>query len=119
MLSLWKSSLTLGERSLKGVPLSRTVSGGFLKRCCMHNIFNTWHLTDRHRCGPASSLPLFACQIDFEKAFDRVPRDLLWLRLKERGVQGGMLYALKACCLYAHCLAELFPACTLADRTAV
>jgi hypothetical protein len=31
---------------------------------------------------------LYVCQVDFEKAFDRVNRDLLWLRLEERGLSG-------------------------------
>jgi hypothetical protein len=35
------------------------------------------------------------CQIDFEKAFDRVDRKLLWERLKECGVSGEMLNALR------------------------
>ena len=35
--------------------------------------------------------------MDFEKAFDKVPRELLWMRLEERGVTGAILDALKAC----------------------
>jgi hypothetical protein len=41
-------------------------------------------------------VPLFVCQIDFEKAFDKVPRALLWRRLEDRGVHGSMLAALQA-----------------------
>ena len=36
---------------------------------------------------------LFACFVDFEKAYDRVPRDKLWKVLQEYGVNGNC-YAL-------------------------
>ena len=32
--------------------------------------------------------PLFVCLIDFEKAFDKVDRKLIWLRLEKRGING-------------------------------
>ncbi|GIM12978.1 hypothetical protein Vretimale_16156, partial [Volvox reticuliferus] len=47
--------------------------------------------------GPSSSRPLFVCQGDFEKAFDQVPRHLLWKQLQERGIHGHMLEALQSC----------------------
>ncbi|GLC61571.1 hypothetical protein PLESTB_001771100 [Pleodorina starrii] len=50
--------------------------------------------------GPPNALlgeGLFVCQIDFEKAVDRVNRELLWARLEERGVNGAALDALKRC----------------------
>ncbi|GIM01087.1 hypothetical protein Vretimale_5926, partial [Volvox reticuliferus] len=72
--------------------------GGFRSKIgTIHNLLVLRHLTDRHRTGPSSSRPLFVCQVDFEKAFDRVPRDLLWKRLHERGIHGSMLEALKSC----------------------
>ncbi|GFR49039.1 hypothetical protein Agub_g11063, partial [Astrephomene gubernaculifera] len=72
--------------------------GGFRrKRGTCHNLFLLRHLTDKHKGGRDAVDPLFVCQIDFEKAFDKVPRDLLWLRLEERGVHGAMLEALKTC----------------------
>ncbi|GLC46236.1 hypothetical protein PLESTB_001538400 [Pleodorina starrii] len=73
--------------------------GGFRrKRGTVHNIFALRHLLDSHRrAGGAINHPLFVCQIDFEKAFDRVPRDLLWLRLEERGLSPEALKAIKAC----------------------
>ncbi|GLC35023.1 hypothetical protein PLESTM_000270700 [Pleodorina starrii] len=74
--------------------------GGFRpKRGTMHNLFLVRHLTDRcrrdHPNAPGQGL--FICQIDFEKAFDRVNRGLLWTRLEERGVKGAALEALKRC----------------------
>ena len=53
-------------------------------------------LTERHR---AEQQPLFCAFVDFRKAYDTVPRDLLWAKLKARGVHGHMLDSLKA--LYA------------------
>ena len=39
---------------------------------------------------------LFACFVDLEKAFDRVPRDKLWKVLREYGVDGQLLRAIKS-----------------------
>eukprot|EP00249_Psilotum_nudum_P023583 c28929_g2_i1 orf=1058-3163(+) len=36
---------------------------------------------------------IFCCFVDFEKAFDTVPRHLLWLRLKEVGLPSHLLQA--------------------------
>ncbi|GLC47024.1 hypothetical protein PLESTM_002009800 [Pleodorina starrii] len=58
-----------------------------------HHLFVKQHLTTRHR--RAGEKPLIVVQIDFEKAFDKVPREHMWLRLQERGVGGPMLAALK------------------------
>jgi exonuclease III len=58
-----------------------------------HHLFVKRVLTDRHCL--AGSPPLIIVQIDFEKAFDRVPREVLWARLQERGVQGRLLTAIK------------------------
>lgn len=57
------------------------------------HLFVMRHLTTKHSVERQAK-PLFVCQIDFEKAFDRVPRELLWLRLEERGVGGQMLDAI-------------------------
>ena len=39
---------------------------------------------------------LFACFVDLEKAYDRVPRDKLWKVLREYGVNGQLLLAVKS-----------------------
>jgi exonuclease III len=39
---------------------------------------------------------LFACFVDFKKAFDTVPRELLWKELLEKGISGKMLAAVMA-----------------------
>ena len=59
-----------------------------------HQHFLMRHLVTRYSrtAGP----PLFICQIDFEKAFDKVPRDLMWERLRERGLHGPALQAFQA-----------------------
>ena len=36
----------------------------------------------------------FIIIIDFEKAFDKVDRNLIWLRLEERGINGNCLEAI-------------------------
>ena len=41
-------------------------------------------------------LPLYTCFVDFRKAYDSVPRDLLWRKLAGRGVQGWFLDSIKA-----------------------
>ena len=38
----------------------------------------------------------FACLVDLEKAYDRVPRDKLWKVLQEYGVNGQLLRAIKS-----------------------
>ena len=42
---------------------------------------------------------LYVCFVDFKKAYDSVPRHLLWTKLERRGVTGWVLEAVKA--LYA------------------
>ena len=39
---------------------------------------------------------LFACFVDLEKAYDRIPRDKLWKVLQEYGVDGQLLRAIKS-----------------------
>jgi Reverse transcriptase (RNA-dependent DNA polymerase)/Endonuclease/Exonuclease/phosphatase family len=39
---------------------------------------------------------LYTCFVDFKKAYDSVPRHLLWVKLERRGVSGWVLDAIKA-----------------------
>jgi len=43
--------------------------------------------------------PFYMCFVDLEKAFDRVPRVLLWVVLREYGVPDLLLWAIRS--LYA------------------
>ena len=47
----------------------------------------------------SSKQPLYSCYVDFKKAYDTIPRDLLWLKLQRIGVHGEFLHAMQA--LYA------------------
>ncbi|GLC60471.1 hypothetical protein PLESTB_001617100 [Pleodorina starrii] len=58
-----------------------------------HHLFMLRHILNRY-ARPGQS-GLLVCQIDFEKAFDRVDRKTLWARLAERGVGGQMMDALR------------------------
>ena len=66
------------------------------------NIFILRSLIDRQRQtrlkGKAGKL--FCCFVDFRKAFDTVPRAVLWQVLEELGVRGRILDVIKS--LYAH-----------------
>jgi hypothetical protein len=53
-------------------------------------------LQDQHR---ASGQQLWACFVDFRKAYDCVPRQQLWAKLAARGLSGSWLRAVQA--LYA------------------
>lgn len=58
----------------------------------VHHLLVKRHLVAKHSRPGAP--PLVVVQIDFEKAFDKVPREHLWLRLQERGFHGRLLDAL-------------------------
>eukprot|EP00245_Coleochaete_scutata_P010377 TRINITY_DN3619_c0_g1_i11.p1 TRINITY_DN3619_c0_g1~~TRINITY_DN3619_c0_g1_i11.p1 ORF type:complete len:1206 (-),score=200.47 TRINITY_DN3619_c0_g1_i11:736-4353(-) len=51
-------------------------------------------LTDKVR-GKAWK-KLYCAFVDFSKAFDTIPRDMLWKRLGEVGIEGSMLHSLQA-----------------------
>ena len=40
--------------------------------------------------------PLFTCFVDFRKAYDTVPRDLLWQKLAGLGIHGWFLNSIKS-----------------------
>ena len=67
---------------------------GFRKmRSCLEHIYT---LSTIIKSKKKYGKPVFACFIDFSKAFDSVNRDLLWIRLLKYGVDGKFLQVLKA-----------------------
>lgn len=66
------------------------------KRSCAQAAFVLRTTIERVR---ARGGKLYACFVDFQKAYDLVPRHLLWVKLQRAGVQGWFLQAVQA--LYA------------------
>lgn len=70
---------------------------GFRKgRGTMDNVYILRHLLDKHRLGygVAPGAAIYACFVDFRKAYDSVHRDLLIEYLRSKGVHGSMLQAI-------------------------
>jgi hypothetical protein len=57
-----------------------------------HHAFVLQHLVEKYK---RRGKRLFCCFVDLAKAYDSVPRDLLWQRLHDVGVRGRMLHAIK------------------------
>lgn len=67
---------------------------GFRKgRSTIDHVFVLRHLIDRTRFSSGAAR-LYACYVDFQKAFDRVLRGLLMERLAALGIHGEMIQAL-------------------------
>ena len=87
--------------------LRHKAQAGFMRRMSVcHHQFVMRHLVTRYSTKPAAARGkqwadnckgLYVCQIDFAKAFDKVPHHLLWERLRERGMHGHMLDSLINC----------------------
>jgi hypothetical protein len=58
------------------------------------HIFTLQHLIDGECDRPKGRL--YCCFVDFQKAFDTVPREILWARLASLGIDGHMLSTLQA-----------------------
>lgn len=70
----------------EGVAIRHWCQAGFRRGLgTQHHLFALRHFIARHARPGRSGL--IVCQIDFEKAFDRVDRELLWIRLYERGIR--------------------------------
>ncbi|KAG7674780.1 hypothetical protein KSW81_006200 [Nannochloris sp. 'desiccata'] len=79
-----------GERN----HIRATTQTGFRKdHRTTDNVFVLRALQERYKYN---SQPLYCAFIDFTKAYDILPRELLWAKLQQRGVSGWMLDALKA-----------------------
>ena len=73
-------------------------AGGRPEIGVLQHHFALQHFKDLYRAPTnqgGKGVPLFVCLIDFEKAFDRVDREIIWLRLEERGIHGKLLEAIK------------------------
>jgi hypothetical protein len=68
------------------------------KRSCVDHIYS---LTTILRHKVAANQPVFSCFVDAEKAFDRIDRKLMFLRLLELGVCGKYYWAIKS--IYKDC----------------
>lgn len=66
-----------------------------------HQIFALQHLIDECR---NKRLPLFACFLDFSKAYDTVPRDLLWHVMRSIGVTEQFVAAVQSMYLDIRCM---------------
>jgi hypothetical protein len=78
---------------------ARTQAGCRPQHGTIQHHFVLQHILDKHRAPVAYgglAAPLYVCFIDFAKAFDTVDRDMLWLRLEERGLHGCYLQSLRA-----------------------
>ena len=49
------------------------------------------------RVGTYPDLPLHMCFVDLDKAYDQVPRDVLWEVLWEYGVRGSLILKARVC----------------------
>jgi len=67
---------------------------GFRKnRCCQDQISTLYFIIENRRLSKEDT---FACFVDFKKAFDSVPRDILWKKLSKIGVNNKILNSIKA-----------------------
>ena len=69
------------------------------QRSVNYNLFALQHAIDK---SLRSHMPLYCCFVDLTAAFDRVPRSLLWERLRSCGVSKQMLAAIQALYSDAH-----------------
>ena len=63
------------------------------KRSCQDHIPSLYFLIENRKLA---DLDTYACFVDFKKAFDSVPRELLWRKLIKIGIRGELLKSLKA-----------------------
>ena len=67
---------------------------GFCKdRSCEDHISSLYFLIENRKLSKQDT---YACFVDFTKAFDSVPRDLLWKKLLKAGINSNILTSIKA-----------------------
>ena len=87
------------SHALETSGLRATGQAGFRKdRRTTDNIFTLYSAVEAAR---ADNEALFACFIDFSKAFDSIPRELLWARLAALGLPPSFLSAIQS--YYSSC----------------
>jgi hypothetical protein len=83
--------------------ISKWTEEKYLRATCQAGFRKDHRTTDQlfiHRTIIETSIyekkTLFCAYIDYSKAFDTIPRQLLWVRLANIGIHGHMLQAIKA-----------------------
>ena len=63
------------------------------KRSCQDQISSLYFFIENRKLA---NLDTYACFVDFKKAFDSVPREILWCKRIKIGIRGELLKSLKA-----------------------
>ena len=78
---------------LQGNNILHEEQNGFrTTRSCQDHISSLYLIEIRK----LNNLDTYTCFVDFKKAFDSIPRDLLWQKLSKIGIRGKLLTSLKA-----------------------
>jgi hypothetical protein len=76
------------EEGELGTPVLDDAQGGFRKgRSCIDSVFA---LTELVRVRRKAKLPTYVAMLDIQKAYDRVYREALWVKMWEIGIRGRM-----------------------------
>ena len=78
--------------SMEGAPRSGQAEFRKYHRCSDH-LLALRTLIEQQR---SRTKKLYACFVDFTKAYDTIPRDLLWQKLERLGVHGWFLDTIKS-----------------------
>ena len=57
-------------------------------RRCQNHISSLYFLIENRKLN---NLDTYTCFVDFKKAFDLIPRELLWQKLTKIGIRGKLL----------------------------
>ena len=79
---------------LESKNLSHEEQNGFRKgRSCQDHLSSLYFLIENRTLSKQNT---YTCFVDFKKAFDSVPRDLLWKKLLKAGINSTILTSIKA-----------------------